>query len=444
MENEQSKKLTTMNALSLEQWLNRILFSVNFIIVFLILLSTWFISHSILLVVTITISILPFLIFFTEKIKNKLLQPYFGLLTSLESIKVDDYSFETIPVFSKGVSAQLFNEVGSLAQLLRQKKRLFDEKDLLVHSLIKQLDSPVLLIDEQSKLVYGNQALSNWINKDWRLMRLTNINSFGLSQIENEWFFDEKEQTQRFKIRSSSFRDQSGQHQLLMLTDISSELRKMQSQSWQQVVRVLSHEIKNTLTPIQSLAQTLAQFSEIPDQKEALNVIVERSQNLTEFVQQYSQMTQVYSLNLKEIDLKASFTKICLLHPDLAVENKLDIKRITVDPILFEQVLINLITNAKQASVLQNQESEKITICFHSYQISGFTMIEIADNGCGIQNVENLFVPFYTTKQNGQGIGLVLCRNIIEQHGGQLTLVNKIGSKGAKACIKIPNKQNEI
>ncbi len=433
-----------MSPLSLEQWLNRVLFSVNFILVFFILLSTWFISRSLLLVVTIFIFILPLLVFFTENIKNKLIQPYFGLLTSLESIKVDDYSFKTIPVFSKGVSAQLFHEVGNLAQLLRQKKRLFDEKDLLVHSLIKQLDSPVLLIDEQNKLVYGNQALSNWINKDWRLMRLTPIKSLGLSQLENEWSFDEKEQAQRFKIRSSSFKDHSGQHQLLMLTDISTELRKMQSQSWQQVVRVLSHEIKNTLTPIQSLAQTLAQFSQVPDQKEALNVIVERSQNLTEFVQQYSQMTQVYSLNFKEIDLKTTLSKMCLLHPDLVVKNKLDVTHITADPILFEQVLLNLITNAKQASSLQGKESEKITISFNSYQLAGFTMLEISDNGSGIQNSDNLFVPFYTTKQNGQGIGLVLCRNIIEQHGGQLTLVNKVNEKGAMACIKIPNKLDKI
>ncbi|NQZ88817.1 MAG: GHKL domain-containing protein [Colwellia sp.] len=440
MESEQSNKLPTMSALSLEQWLNRVLFSVNFILLFLMLLSTWFISQSLLLVVTTFIFILPFLAFISEKIKNKLIQPYFGLLTSLESIKVDDYSFETIPVFSQGVSAQLFHEVGSLAHLLRQKKRLFDEKDILVHSLIKQLDSPVLLINEQNKLVYGNQALSNWLNKDWRLVRLMPIKSFGLSQFENEWCFDEKEQAQRFKIRSSSFKDHSGQHHLLMLTDISSELRKMQSQSWQQVVRVLSHEIKNTLTPIQSLAQTLAQFSQVPDQKEALEVIVERSQNLTEFVQQYSQMTQIYSLNLKEIDLQISLSKMCLLHPDLAFKTTLEVSHITADPILFEQVLINLISNAKQASVLQSKEREKITISFHSYQLAGFTMIEIGDNGSGIQNSENLFVPFYTTKTNGQGIGLVLCRNIIEQHGGQLTLVNKVNEKGAKACIKIPNK----
>ena len=441
MQNKNEGKLRSISTLSLDQWLNRILFSVNLMFLFLIALSTWLIAHSLLLAVTLVIFILPLLAFFSGKIKNKLLQPYFGLLTSLESIKVDDYSFETIPTFSKGVSAQLFDEVSSLAKILRQKKRLFDEKDLLVHSLIKQLDSPVLLIDEHKKLVYGNQALSHWLNKDWRLMRLISVKSLGLSQVDNDWLFDDKEQAQRFKIRSSSFKDQSGQHQLLILTDISSELRKMQSQSWQQVVRVLSHEIKNTLTPIQSLAQTLAQFSQVPDQKEALNVIVERSQNLTEFVQQYSQMTQVYSLNIKEIDLELSLSKMCMLHPELAVNTKLDVSHISADPILFEQVLINLITNAKQASALLNTKSEKIAISFHSYQLAGFSVIEIIDNGSGILNIDNLFVPFYTTKENGQGIGLVLCRNIIEQHGGQLTLENKADEKGAKASIKIPNQQ---
>jgi len=428
-----------MSIYSLEQWLNRLLFSVNFLLLGLLVSTTWVVTASGLMVITVIVFLLPLMLFVTSNIKQKLLQPYFTLLTSLESIKVDDYSFETIPFFKKGVSAQLFDEVASLAQMLRKKKRLFDEKDLLVHSLIKQLDSPVLLIDENEKLVYGNQALSNWLNKDWRLLRLRPINSFGLTQVDNHWLFDDKAQAQRFKIRSSSFKDGSGQHQLLILTDISSELRKMQSQSWQQVVRVLSHEIKNTLTPIQSLAQTLAQFSQDNSQKEALGVIVERSQNLTEFVQQYSQMTQVYSLNRKTIDLETVLSRICLLHPELTFITDLQVTTITADPILFEQVLINLITNAIQASSAKEQVDDNNPITFCSYESAGFTLIEVIDNGCGIQNSDNLFVPFYTTKTTGQGIGLVLCRNIIEQHGGQLTLLNNSHQEGAKACIKLPS-----
>jgi len=428
-----------MSIYSLEQWLNRLLFSVNFLLLGLLVSTTWVVTASGLMVITVIVFLLPLMLFVTSNIKQKLLQPYFTLLTSLESIKVDDYSFETIPFFKKGVSAQLFDEVASLAQMLRKKKRLFDEKDLLVHSLIKQLDSPVLLIDEKEKLVYGNQALSNWLNKDWRLLRLRAIKSFGLTQVDNHWLFDDKAQAQRFKIRSSSFKDGSGQHQLLILTDISSELRKMQSQSWQQVVRVLSHEIKNTLTPIQSLAQTLAQFSQDNSQKEALGVIVERSQNLTEFVQQYSQMTQVYSLNRKTIDLDVVLSRICLLHPELTFITDLQVTTISADPILFEQVLINLITNAIQACSGKEQIDDKVSITFYSYESAGFTQIEVIDHGSGIQNSDNIFVPFYTTKTTGQGIGLVLCRNIIEQHGGQLTLLNNSDQKGAKACIKLPS-----
>lgn len=422
---------------SLELWLSRVLLSGSGLVFGLLVLCAWLAGASGLMLVTLSLCLLPLLYLLYEWLKDKLLRPYFNLLTALESINVDDYSFEIRPFFNAGVAGRVFHELTSLSTRLRQKKRLFDEKDLLVHSLIQQLDSPVMLLDQENKLHHGNQALSRWLGKDWRLMRLLPVQALGLRNVEGQWCFSDESQQHQFKIRSSVYKDTSGEHQLLLLTDISSELREMQALSWQQMVRVLSHEIKNTLTPIKSLAQTLAEFSDDPEQKEALDVIAERSQNLSEFVYHYSQMTRVYQLNKQVVDLPVMLATIETLHPDIDFVFKLDISTINVDAMLFEQVLINLITNAKQACA-DSAIAEKARLTCASYVSRGEVVLALTDNGGGILNEDNLFVPFYSTKTNGQGIGLLLCRNIIEQHGGRLTLSNNDAGPGATACIYLP------
>ena len=412
------------------------------------LLSLWLAGASNLLLFTSLLFLLPAQYSFTDWTKNKLLRPYFNLYTVLESIKIDDYSFNLQPAFSQGISANVFNEITNLSQILRQKKRLFDKKELLVHSLIQQLDSPVLLLDDEQKLIHGNLALSNWLNKDWRLLRLMPAKMLGLSQVDKVWKFDDEAQHRQFKIRSSHNKNTSGEHQLLMLTDISAELRQMQSQSWQQMIRVLSHEIKNSLTPIKSLAQTLAEFNTDPMQKEALEVINERSHNLTEFVSRYSQLTQIYNINKQDIDISALLISISKLYPETEFSFNLECKSLLADQVLLEQVLINAITNANQAfqTKVNNPEllnlplQAKTQIKINNYQTKEYSVIELIDNGCGVQNTNNLFVPFYTTKPNGEGIGLLLSRNIIEQHGGQLTLINNGKSNGATLYIKLPLK----
>lgn len=422
------------NIKSLEQWVYLLLVSINILVLLLTTFCLWLVSESTLIILTLLAFQLPLQFFLSEKIQAKLISPYYGLLTLVDGIKVDDYSLQVKPAFEQGISATLLAEITSLSESLRQKKHLFDEKNLLVHSLIQQLDSPVLLLDHEHKLIQGNQALSSWLGKDWRLVRLMPVTSFNLVQGKNTWAFNDKALSKQYKIRSSRFTDGAGEHQLLILTDISLDLRKMHQDSWQQVVRVLSHEIKNSLTPIKSLAQTMSQFSDNEEQKMALDTIVERSQNLQLFVSQYSRLSKKHSVNLKEIDLITFFKRIQSLYKDIQFNFDFNTAQISADPVLFEQVIINLVDNAKQAS----QQKAEITIS--SQLTNNNTLIKIIDKGCGIQNEDNLFVPFYTTKSDGQGIGLVLSRNIIEQHGGKLTLENTKNIAGVTAKIRLPNR----
>ncbi|WP_212668824.1 ATP-binding protein [Pseudoalteromonas sp. NBT06-2] len=344
---------------------------------------------------------------------------------------MDDYSLQAKTTFQKGIAATLFKELAVLSSTLAEKKHVYNESNLLVYSLIQQLDSPVLLIDQEYKLVQGNQALSTWLKKDWRLVRLMPVQALNLAFDNHNWYFTDETKSAQYKIRSSFFSDNNGEHQLLILTDISSELRKMQLDSWQQLVKVLSHEIKNSLTPIKSLAQTLLQFSKDPQQKEVLGVIVERSHNLNLFVSQYAQLSKQYHINAQKVDLNTLFEQVFTLYKELNFKTQLQVKYINVDVILFEQVLINLIENAKQAS---NSDAEIMIISEHE---DNYVSIKIRDFGSGIQNMENIFVPFYTTKINGQGIGLLLSRNIIEQHNGVLSISNTSDNTGVIANIKL-------
>ncbi|MBE0377194.1 hypothetical protein PPRY_a2277 [Pseudoalteromonas prydzensis ACAM 620] len=368
----------------------------------------------------------------TFKIQKALLTPYHQILTALDAIKENDYSVKSISPYSLGISGKVFKEIEDLSQTLRKKSLLYKKQNLLSFALIQQLDSPIVILDGDMRIKDGNNALSLWLGKEWSLINLMPASHLQLLKTEQGWKFNATELNNNYSIRSGRYHDEFGEHTLLIFTDISKELRRMQKESWQQLVRVLSHEIKNSLTPIQSLAQLLERDSKDENDKEILSVIVDRSKNLNTFVAQYSKIFKPLTINRQQIDLKSFIQTQLSLNEPLSFELNLQVASVVADPVLLEQVFINLIVNAKQA----NDDQCHLTIT--SYLRSNQVVIEFTDSGTGIQNPENLFIPFYTTKPDGQGIGLPLCQNIIEQHGGQLTLTNRVNNQGAIASIRLP------
>lgn len=434
-----------------EQWLTKALYLLSAILIVLTSTITWLLSASILWLITVNSVLLPILYFVADSVKEKLNKPYYHLLYQLDALLVDDYSLTSQFKNNNGIAGQVFTSLTKLSQQLSNKHQLFDENNLLVHSLIQALDSPVLLLNDKQQLIHGNQALSLWLEQDWRLVRLTKVEQLGFSYHDHHWQMKNQQQSPLYKIRSSQFTLANQQHQLLILTDISSELRQMQLKSWQQLIRVLTHEIKNSLTPIKSLAQTLRDINQDKEQQSALNVIVERSQNLNDFVANYGQITRVYQLKLKPIKLTLFIEGIIPLYPNINFSCQFEQTSITADEVLLQQVFINLIENAQQAFIsratdIDINNKEQCQLIIKSKLLKNVCLLTLTDNGAGIQNTDNLFVPFYTTKANGNGIGLSLCRNVIEQHGGQLTLINNTNNNdnsaekttGACAQITIP------
>jgi two-component system, NtrC family, nitrogen regulation sensor histidine kinase NtrY len=246
----------------------------------------------------------------------------------------------------------------------------------------------------------------------------------------------------RWEVRRSSFRQGGLPHQLLVLTDVSRPLRDEERQAWQRLMRVLGHEINNSLAPIKSIAGSLATLIRRPalpddwrdDTGRGLDVIASRAEALTRFTAAYARLARLPRPRLAPLDIAA------LVHRVAGLETRLQIAvhpgppvSVQGDSDQLEQLLINLVRNAVDAS-LETGGGASVGWTVAAAHVE----IWVEDEGPGLAQTANLFVPFFTTKPGGSGIGLVLSRQIAEGHGGTLTLENRKDRPGCRAGLRLP------
>jgi len=355
----------------------------------------------------------------------------------LEAVHNDDYCQYAKPAFSAGKVIEFHQDLENLSSHLQLLKSRYDQHIFLVYRLIEQLDSPILVFNQQPQLTYANGAFNELFPQPWQIYRNSSPGLLGLEFVENKWRFKEKQLDSKWQIRHSEFIDKGETHQLLAFVNIESVLRQSQLSAWQQLIRVLGHEIHNSLTPVSALAQGLSLKAQGDREKQALNVITERCQHLQDFVSRYASITKPFHLNCQMLVVANIAERIQGLLKDINLDVELKMERFWADPAFIEQVLLNLIKNADEAS----KPGEKIKLRFS--ESANTSLIEIIDNGHGFANLDNLFVPLYSTKQNGQGIGLSFCRNIIEHHKGTIKLVNNTGVPGVTVSISLPKISTE-
>ena len=400
----------------------------------------YLLETSSLVIVTCFALIIPLVTLWLRGFYHKIISPFYSLTNLVEAIRLEDYSLRIKDQYQSGILHSLNQEVKILAEDLQQRKQVYDQHTLLIYHLIEQLDAPIAIFNQKHQLSHANGAFTQYIGQPWQSKRLSTSRSLGLSiDKDNQWSFIQANESSRWQLKQSQFIQDEKTYHLVVLTNIEKLLRKNQQDSWQQIIRVLSHEIRNSLTPIKSLAQTLVALPSQPDNaKQALQVIVERSTALQEFVNRYGDISQRYSVEKKHFASQSFAEMVIALFPTQFINIEINTATIWADPLLLKQVIINVLKNAIEACT----DNKEITI---SLEISLLTnhkhekevIIEVIDNGQGIANSDNLFVPFYTTKGNGHGIGLSLCQNIIEQHSGSLTLTNN-KKVGATAKVTLP------
>jgi nitrogen fixation/metabolism regulation signal transduction histidine kinase len=320
---------------------------------------------------------------------------------------------------------------------------------------MSSMESPVLAFDPEGRLMLLNAAGE-------RAFGLRGQAALGRSaeKLKLEYLLDTgdddllslggAQQAARWVVKRTSFRLRGVPHTLLVLSDVSAALREEERIAWERLIRVLGHEINNSLTPIKSIAGSLrarlasshSAQDEGGDFERGLEVIENRAESLNRFLQAYRQLMGLPAPKLAPISLAALVERVARLETRVrvAVTSTLDVT-LMVDADHIQQALINLTRNAAEAALSPDALGEDVPHVEIAWEcVAGEVLISILDNGPGLTNAGNLFVPFYTTKPTGTGIGLVLAQQIAQAHRGSVQLANRTdGQSGCRAELRLPH-----
>ena len=384
---------------------------------------------------------------------EQVVRPLQTLANVVAALREEDFSFRARGATPQDSLGELAIEINQLADAMQSQRLSALEAVALLRRVILEMDAPVVAFDEQRALRVVNPAAERVLHLNAARDLGRNADELQLRQIldqpdEGITTIEGQGQPGRWMVRRSSFRQRGVPHTLLVLSDVSSALREEERMAWRRLIRVLGHEISNSLAPIKSIAGSLrSRISQIPAENAAnfergLNVIESRAESLNRFVQAYRQLAQLPPPILGRVPLPALLDRVAGLETRLTVEiSEAQPVNLWADADQIEQLLINLVKNAVDAAVNGREETGLAgvpAVMVRSRITGDMISILIEDNGPGLTNPGNLFVPFYTTKTSGSGVGLVLARQIAEAHGGSLDVRNRTDAKGCLAEVRIP------
>jgi two-component system, NtrC family, nitrogen regulation sensor histidine kinase NtrY len=383
-------------------------------------------------------------------------RPLQTLANVIASLREEDYSFRARNAVTGDSLGELSLEVNALADMLSDEKVKTIEATALLARVVDEIDAPLFAFDPSSTLRLVNPAGEHLLRQSKAQMMGRSAAELALSEcltVNNESVveLDLKDSQARWLLRRSSFRQNGVPHTLVVLSDVSRALREEERRAWQRLIRVLGHELSNSLAPIKSIAGSLnARVSEATIDKEVrsdlhrgLEIIEARSASLQRFLEAYRKLAQMPAPILREVVLTPLITrvasletrlKVCVLSgPDVTFE---------ADPDQLEQMLINLVRNAADASLEMptsaDSNSAQVTVRWEANPRE--VIVAVEDEGPGLLNPANVFTPFYTTKPNGSGVGLVLSRQIVEAHGGRIEIGNRPLGRGCSVKVVLPRK----
>jgi two-component system, NtrC family, nitrogen regulation sensor histidine kinase NtrY len=415
------------------------------LLVLVIVLWTHEQSRGYALPLSVGIGLLTLVLAF--EVRRRAVYPLRTMSNLLEALREGDYSLRGSAARRGDAIGEVVIEINTLSQTLREQRLAVEEKSALLAKVIAALDIAVLAFDTDGFLKLANPAAerllgSRFVDLSGRSAAALGLGDWlelGEPRISERTF---PGGSGRWEVRRATFREGGRPHDLLVITDLSRTLREEERLAWQRLLRVLGHELNNSLAPIRSMAATLAKLLAVEplaedwreDAGSALGVIGDRAEALARFMARYTAFARLPPPNPKPFAFAELVQRVAHLEQRMVVDVEAgqDIE-LHADPDQIEQALINLLKNAVDAT-LPNGDDVRIRWMSNSTALT----IEIIDSGSGLPHSENLFVPFFTTKPGGSGIGLVLARQIIEAHGGSLGLENRVDSQGCVARVILP------
>ncbi len=373
--------------------------------------------------------------------------PLRTLANLLEAMREGDYSIRARVTNPEEAMGEVMQQVNAMSNTLRDQRLGALEATALLRKVMEEIEVAAFAFDPQQALRLVNRAGERLLASPGERLLARDATSLGLA----EYLVGDKEQTVqrsfpgatgRWGIRRNQFREGGVPHQLLVISDLTRPLREEELQAWQRLVRVLGHELNNSLTPIKSIAQSLellVRTSPRPedwedDMERGLNVIATRSESLSRFMSSYAKLAKLPPPRFAPVEVNVLLRRVTSLETRMPVFFE-ECPPLTIqgDADQLEQVLINLIRNAVDASL-----EIKGRVWVRHERSATSVEILVRDEGPGLANTANLFVPFFTTKRGGSGIGLVLSRQIAEAHSGSVTLQNAADGKGCEAKLTLP------
>ncbi len=384
---------------------------------------------------------------FASVARQAVAHPLQTISNLLAAMREEDFSFRARVDSRDDPLSEAFAEVNALARMLREQRLGALEATALLRKVMDEIDVAVFAFDVAATLRLMNRAGERLLGSPFERLEGLGAEPLALAAYlegEPRRIVDASFPggTGRFDVRRGTFRQHGKPMSLLVLTDVSRALRAEERKAWQRLIRVIGHELNNSLAPIRSVAgslETLLARETRPsdweeDVRRGLGVIAARAESLRRFMDAYAQLARLPPPTKRPVALGTLVQRVATLETrvPVAVEAGPEII-IEADPDQLEQLLINLTRNAAEATgasgcvelswALAERPAPAVEIC-------------VDDDGPGLPPSANLFVPFFTTKPGGSGIGLVLCRQIAEGHGGTLSIANR-PDRGCRAVLTL-------
>lgn len=394
---------------------------------------------------------------------SQLTRPLQTLANVVAALREDDFSFRARGARRGDSLGDLALEINGLANSLQLQRSAARDAITLAERVMDAMRTPVLAFTEEGTLQLVNPAAESafTLRRQEALGQpATSLGLASLLQLPDGAVYTQHAVSgvageTRWSLRRSGFRLNGVPQQLLVFSDVNAALREEERIAWQRLVRVLSHEINNSLTPITSIAGSLRSrlgYNGLPADAEdhqgpqpqlddlrcGLQLIEQRALSLHRFLQAYQQLSRVPQPMLQPVEVGDLVRRVIALETRLPVTLE-ESPSITVplDPAQMEQLLINLLRNATEAALSAAVETAPASVHVRWFFATQQFILQVEDNGPGISETANLFVPFYTTKPDGNGIGLALAKQIASGHNGTLSLRNRDSGPGCIAELRL-------
>lgn len=444
-----------MKRLSYERRLQLLALAAGFPGSLIALLLLWTGNYSSSTAWTLTLLIVCFWLGFALSLRHRVVFSLQTLSNLLAALREEDFSVRARGASREDAMGEVMIEVNALSETLRQQRLGALEASALLRTVMEEIDVAIFTFDNETKLRLVNRAGERLLARPAERLLGFTADEVGLAAcLEGEstrtMELNFAGGSGRWGMRRGSFRQGGLPHHLIVLSDLSRTLRDAERQAWQRLIRVLGHELNNSLAPIQSVAQGLEaglqsaiKVSELQnepgnaileDLRQGLGIIRSRTEALARFMAAYARLARLPQPKLARMKVPEWIARVAKL------ANRIQVRvvegpavEISADADQLEQLLINLIRNAVDAA-LETGGGVEVGWSREASQLD----VWVRDEGPGITNTANLFVPFFTTKPGGSGIGLVFSRQIAEAHGGELTLKNRTDARGCEARLRLP------